>query len=157
MNTTSTTPLRQLTTGALRRAAMSLAAIALAVVGCLVTTVGPASAGPPPVQIDDCGFGFSDSQPTSTTVRFTIRGTCDHLIAGMGHYLTLERSGNVVAKPHKECANTSGALPFTCRFTYTLSDPAGSQRFEVHDEFRIYGSIYHTVTLKGLRSWSFTS
>ena len=124
----------------------------------LTVLAQPASAAvPPPNESSDCAFGFSNSQPTSTTVKVTVRISCDGLVSGLAHYLTVQRSGNVIGTPDKKCNNGSGTLNFSCTITATFSDPSNNQKFEVLDEAIVYGGGYGGALLYPKRIWTFTS
>lgn len=139
----------------LRRTAVVLTT--LITLGSGVLLAQPASADRPPAESGDCGFSFSDSEPSPGTVRFTVTMKCTALVGRIYHGITEQRSGAVVGIDRTTCVNSNHTTTFTCKATDTIANPSGSQKFEVLDEFIVYGGIDGTTLFDGKRIWSFYS
>lgn len=160
MNPTSTSPRRRFSTAALRRAATSLAVIALTLMGCVGITAAPANANRQPLETSDCSRTLHWTQATATKVTIRVTMTCDPIVLGMRHDLTVQRSGKVIATPSKQCYNKDAVRHFRCTIRRSYSDPSGSQTWAVLDEWTVQAGIFGSLpkgTMTGDRTWSFTT
>lgn len=107
-------------------ASVSVAASML-VAGTMATS--PASAAPPPPNPAQCGASYSTSVPAAGKLKISIRVRCEQMVAEIYHGVTIQRPGRVTTGV-KNCWNTK-----SCTFSKTVTNPRGSQRWEVHDEW----------------------
>ena len=134
---------------------LSATFVSVTLLGSLMGYVPPATASTPPADTSDCSHGFSNSKPTSTTVRFTVTMTCTSHVSGLRHDLTVQRSGKVIAIQHKACSNVNHTLTFKCSASYTYTDPSGTQTYQVLDEFSAYGGTSGGELFAGKRIYTF--
>lgn len=85
-----------------------------------------------------CQIHDSTLQSSSDTLLVIMHVKCTRKVSGVERNVTLQRSGKVVDVVHKDCWNYDGEVPFTCWLSYSFDDPAGRQKFEYLDEWKVY-------------------
>lgn len=103
----------------------------------------------------ECSILLQGIQRTSTTVTVTLKGYCGHKFSRFVHGVTLQR-GSTSVKSSKGCsAVSSGAT--SCTKSFSIANPAGTQKFEIHDEWTDYHLDGVTAVHRGRFDLSFTA
>lgn len=108
---------------------MASASIAASTLVAGTMTSLPANAAPVPPNPAQCGASYSTSVPAAGKLKISIRVRCQQKVAEIYHGVTIQRPGWVTTGV-RNCWNTT-----SCTFSKTVTNPRGSQRWEVHDEW----------------------
>ena len=107
-----------------------------------------ATAGDPASSV--CSTTKSTGHPSSTQIKFTVAISCSRDFYKMENGLTIQRGNTTVGHPTKTCMGTSGNPIRNCSFSVTYDDPAGSQRWQLTDEYYYQFTPYDTAGLSGI-------
>ncbi len=124
-------------TSILRRlAAGSAVALAASALVQAPGAVSPAAADRPPPEPSACSFQANTRQVTSTTFRFIATIKCTRRVYRIDQDISRQRSGKYLGAVHDVCA-PKGVRP-SCTVYVDFHDPAGTQTFEILNEYRVY-------------------
>jgi hypothetical protein len=114
------------------RAASLLAVVAAVLIPFLAAA--PAQANQYPGGGGPCDFSVVKTHGSATSVTFNFTISCNRSYYQMYNGMTIQRPGKTYTMSHT-CRHADGTPLRKCQFSVTYSDPAGSQEWQIYDEW----------------------